>query len=358
MVRYQKDHPDQQIPELEAFAAASEPTPHNELLYAEARAKELMAAPNESADVRELRNTILTLRLRDDTRPLAIQSLALAEFIKLKPIKEPAAVEAELKTQVVALTEQFPKTPERGPWLFCALPPGLRGEAVELHKNIQAYASREGRQLDSVLLEFLTRARRPTDTLGMIIPVYWGNLDQMRDQEAKNMLAQWASIKAAAAQGVRLKVVNHLQTAQAKQNADTYQLLVEAKSLNIPMYAYVHAGRGSQRLANARAEVSRWHELYKGMLSGIYIDNVPFDEVASARDFAALYDHIARQDKNWQVIAGTFKPCDEAYFPPATSPRTPGILCVDMDMPTPRARKGWEAKYAPDCFASDAPSGQ
>jgi len=84
---------------------------------------------------------------------------------------------------------------------LCALPVGIRSEAVELYNGIQAFARSPGYLPDASLLDYITRARRPItqDTLGMIIPMYLYPIDANA--------GQWNQVLALGNQGVRIKVV-------------------------------------------------------------------------------------------------------------------------------------------------------
>ena len=341
VVRYQQEHPEPKIPELEAFTAASEPTARNELLHAEARAKELMNAPKDSVDVRELRGTVLTLRLRDDTRPLVLESKPLTAFMDAKQSNDPAAKAAEMKPQALALVDRLSQPSKRGPYLLCVLPPGVRGDAVDLYKDIQAYAKTPSFQPDTGLLDYITRARRPIpqDTLGMIIPMFI-----YPDRENPG---PWNQVLELGNKGVRIKVVIAPSFDNVQQADPAYIAVIDAAHRSgIEVLGRVGCSGGLNGVAAAQGTVMKWHQLYPNRLNGLFFADQSTD-VALVEPYAALYRNARGLERRWQIVASPGSPCAEAFLTVTGA----DILCTSTNPGGPYT-KGWEGKYDPERFAA------
>ena len=343
VLRYQEQHPEPKIPELEAFAAASEPTARNEVLYAEARAKELMDTPKDDAGVRGLRGTVLTMRLRDDTRPLVLASKPLAEFMRLKPADDPVAKAAEMKPQALALVDRLSRPKQRGAYLLCVLPPGIRTEAVDLYKDIQAYARSPGAQPDASLLDYITRARRPMkqDTLGMIIPMYI--------YPDRNNPGPWNQVMALGNLGVRIKVIINPNFDNAQDADPQYVAVIErAHRSGVEVLGRVSCQGGEGGVAAAQRQVMIWHQLYPGRLDGLFFADQSTD-IALVKPYAALYRYARGLENHWQIVACPGSPCDEAFL---TETRA-DILCPSSNVGGPYTQ-GWERKYDPERWLAAA----
>ena len=341
VVRYQQEHPEPKIPELEAFAAASEPTARNELLHAEARAKALMNSPKDSVDVKELRGTVLTLRLRDDTRPLVLESKPLTAFMDAKQSNDPAAKAAEMKPQALALVDRLSQPNKRGPYLLCVLPPGVRGEAVDLYKDIQAYARTPSFQPDAGLLDYITRARRPIpqDTLGMIIPMFI-----YPDRENPG---PWNQVLALGNKGVRIKVVIAPNMDNIQEADPAYIAVIDAAHRNgIEVLGRVGCPGGLNGVAAAQGTVMKWHTFYPNRLDGLFFAEQS-TEVDLVKPYATLYRTARGLERRWQIVACPGSPCAEAFLTETGA----DILCPSTNPGGPYT-KGWEAKYDPERFAA------
>jgi Spherulation-specific family 4 len=341
VIRYLEQHPEPKIPEMDAFAAASEPTARNELLYVEARAKALMDAAKDDADVRELRSTVLTLRFRDDTRPLVLESKPLTAFMNAKQSSDPAAKAAEMKPQTLALVDRLSQPNKRGPYLLCVLPPGIRTEAVDLYKNVQSYARALDSQPDASLLDYITRARRPIpqDTLGMIIPMF---IYPDRDNPGP-----WNQVLEMGNQGVRIKVVLSPNMDNIMEADPAYIAVIDsAHRSGIEVLGRVGCPGGLNGVAAAQATVMKWHQFYANRLDGLFFVEQSTD-IALIKPYATLYRYARGLERRWQIVACPGSPCAEAFLTETGA----DILCPSTNPGGPFT-KGWEGKYDPERFAA------
>jgi hypothetical protein len=281
------------------------------------------------------------LRLREDTLPLILKSKPLTEFLKLTATDDPAARSAELKTMAVALVDRLSQPKEKGPYLLCVLPPGVRREAVELYDSIQAFARQPGQQVDPSLLDFLARARRPVrqDTLGMIINLYiYPDGDHAE---------AWDQVMALGHQGVRIKVIIAPSFDNTPDTDPAYVAAIDRAHQNgIEVIGQVSCPGGQAGIAVAERQITLWHQLYPNRLDGLFFVNQ--DTALTLIDpYAALYRYARDLEGQWQIVACPGSPCDEAFLTRTGA----NILCPSSNFGGPYT-KGWEAKYDPERFAA------
>ena len=332
------------------FLARSEPTDANELKYLEFFAGQGDSATQDPAKRASCAARILALRF---SKPALVGKNKAFIALVNKALASPSPVlDTEFRAQVTQVDDALSKAPEPRQFnkalrLLCVLPPGLREASDALYDDLLTYARAKGDTLDPALLDFVLRARRPTDTLGMIIPVFWPNLEQLSPQDATVVEEQWRTIVAVADLGIPLKVVNRVQSALFARSELYAQVLHQAAQRKIGMYAYVNTDGGGKVLDEAKAEVRQWHQLYPGLFRGLFVDNLPNSGNGNPKYFQDLYNNALSLDKGWQMIGGSDKLSDEAYLTLTPS----GILCVDGTITEPKPR-GWQAKYDPSRFAA------
>ena len=348
-IAYQKQPASRPEAVIAEFVARSTETDDNERKYLEFFAAEAETSPQAPAKVADCVARIMALRF---TQPaLVSKDKPLILFLdKALAVRTPA-LDAGLRTQVARVIEALPEPdrlqPKKRAMLLCVLPPDLQQGSIALLGDLQRYARGKGDPLDPTLLDFLLRARRPTDTLGMIIPVFWSNLETLSPQEAATVQGQWRATLAVAARGVPVKVINRLQTSLAVRSEQYAQALLQAKRLKIGMYAYVNTDGGGKKLEDAKTELRQWDRLYPGLLSGIFIDNLPNGNHGNLKYFQDLYSYALSIDKSWRLIGCSDKLSEEEYL--TLTPN--GIFCVDSDVTEP-VDKEWQVKHDPSRFAA------
>jgi hypothetical protein len=335
---------------IREFLARSEPTDANELKYLEFFAGQGNSATQDPAKRPSCAARVLALRF---SRPALVgKNKALIALVNKALASPSPALDTAFRAQVKQVDDALSKAPEprqpkTGPRLLCVLPPGLREASVALYDDLQTYARANGDTLDPALLDFVLRARRPTDTLGMMIPVYWRNIEQLNPQEAAVVEEQWRAIMAVADLGVRVNVINRLQSPAAARSELYVQAIGQAAQRKIGAYAYVNTDGGGKALDDANAEVRHWHQLYPGLFRGLFVDNLPNGGNGDLKYFQDLYSEALSLNKDWQMIGGSDRLGDEAYL--TLTPT--GILCVDSTITEPKPQ-GWQAKYDPSRFAA------
>lgn len=348
-LRFREEHPELKIPEIEAFIVASEPSPSNELRYAEARAKAVEKSSKDSAEVKDLRGIVFALRFRnDETRRLLLSNKVLDGFMKLTQVDDLASKAVEMKAAVLALVERLsPKG--RGPYLLCVLPPPVRNEAENLYRDVQTYARRSVDPPDAVFVDFLTRARRPQgDTLGVIMPTYDPNRFRIGTPVGDD---NWNRLIRAGNPDVPITaVVNIVINREVLQREDAVVATIDrAKAASISTLACLDcrpAANKSDR--NLTDEIDSWFVLY-GNLDGYYIYG------ADINRFKTLYNYIRNKYRDIPIPIIVYSVTE---FPPedlikANLSDNQFAVCIEQEA-TPIDNfkpPGWIVRYNPNRFA-------
>jgi hypothetical protein len=353
---YLKEHPEPKIPEIEAFLAASELSPRNELLYAEAKAKELENSPKDAAEVQDLRGIVRALRFRtDETRRLVLSSKSLVEFMKLTQLDDLTAKVVEMKAAVLALVDRYSSQKGRGPYLLCVLPPGLRGEADNLYKDVQAYARRSADPPDAVFVDFLTRARRslPGDTLGVIVPTYDPNRFRIGTAVGD---ANWDRLIAVGNPDVPITAVVNIVINRelllkqginvvAREDA-VFATINRAKAASITTLACLDCRPGVKSDASLTDEIDSWFQLY-GNLDGYFVYG------ANINNFKNIYNYIRNKygASPMIVYSATQFPAEDQIKAALADNRF--VLCIEQEATSVDQFQppSWVVKYNPSRFA-------
>ena len=300
---YREEHPEPKVPEIEAFLAASELTPLNELRYAEAQAEKFEKSSKDAPEVKDFRGVVFALRFRnDETRRLLLSSKVLDGFMKLTQVDDLAAKAVEMKAAVLALVERLsPKG--RGPYLLCVLPPPVRNEAENLYKDVQAYAKRSADPPDEVFVDFLARARRPQgDTLGVLMPTYDPNHFRIGTAAGDD---NWDRLIAAGNRGVPITAVVNIvinrelllkQGINVVEREDpVFATINRAKAARVTTLACLDCRREANKSdASLFDEIDSWFSLY-GNLDGYFIYGA--DKVR----FKLVYNYIRDKYRRFPI---------------------------------------------------------
>ena len=256
----------------------------------------------------------------------------------------PETIETEYGTQVDRLLAAVSHagTQQGGPSVVLANLPGEQSDYAEkVYGKVWQHAGRTGRKLSPKLESFLLNARRPGESVGMIVPFY---SYAMIPDERKS----WDRIVALAGKSPPVKIVNTRMFTDGFAPTKAYDEAIDhAKVAGVEVYAYISCNGGDTDEKKIEADLRGWHDSFPGRFSGIYFDNQPMYNDSRVAYFKRIFLLAKQIEPRWKIIAATDRGCDEVFAKILED----SIICYKINDKFPEFR-GWENKYRRDRFGA------
>jgi hypothetical protein len=349
-VKYNQEHPGNQ--EIATFIAASEPSDANEMKYLVAQANELKNPTKGSAEVRSLRNQMLAFE-QARGKTLNFVDPTIGRFLEWSKSDDDLSLSADLKARVEALMDQerfpeivhFSRPDGTGTLLLSQLHSPIRDRAIRTYAECQQFARKQGSgQLDPKIRDFLLHARRPSDVMGVIMPVY-ANPVTPEGQQAFNRILPLGRY------GIDIKVVVATGVENANDQgfeplARWIQSIRNDRGNRISVLINIDCQNGMKPFQDIDDEVEEWRKFAGTRLQGVCFVSVPTDP-DNVEQFTQLFERIKRKQPNWQIVIGLGGEYNDAYLTPDGS-----TTLLQFSSRSVASIKGWEANYDLNRFAS------
>lgn len=161
-------------------------------------------------------------------------------------------------------------------------------------------------------------------------------------------LKHWDRLIAAAARAPVTAIVNPASGPGDKADPSYSRVVEQAKKAGVTLIGYVSTRYGKRPLADVKANVDRWGQLYPEV-AGIF-----FDEQASAADhvayYAALYQYARKERRREPVVTNPGTVCAEGYV---SRPASDAACFFEADKGFGDFRlPAWADRYAASRFAA------